>query len=324
MRYTISVRAARAGDLLVIFASHVSSRRQKQLLGRTQGGRLIKRARTVRADPRGFTLIEILVVVAIVAMLVSILLPSLSLAREQSRRAVCLSNLHQSGLGFSMYSIDYRQLLPSRDHFAYNIKGPKNVCKPDGTWTTITAWINYGPLYGRYVGKDLHIFYCPGNIQYSYEDPDHGAATFFDLSGGTTFGGYIYAIPLMPTTCPRETAKGVYPTQIGNGVDVPGISPLYAAWADNKVTTSGYDPRRRILQALLADDVISSYGGVGMGEFVHKTGYNVLFSDYHAKWVPDYKHIIAHINGGKGPTSGSGGSGSVPLFEAWEILSSKP
>lgn len=60
----------------------------------------------------GFTLIELLVVVAIIALLISILLPSLSRARELSKRVVCSSN--ESGLGKSckIYSNDNEELWP--------------------------------------------------------------------------------------------------------------------------------------------------------------------------------------------------------------------
>ena len=53
---------------------------------------------------RAFTLIELLVVVAILALLISILLPALSRARERSRTTKCLANLHSIGLGLVAYT----------------------------------------------------------------------------------------------------------------------------------------------------------------------------------------------------------------------------
>ena len=70
---------------------------------------------------RGFTLIEILVVVAIIALLISILLPSLARAREQSRATVCLSSLRQHGIAFSGYSADNRAVLPWAGSFRFSL-----------------------------------------------------------------------------------------------------------------------------------------------------------------------------------------------------------
>ena len=60
----------------------------------------------------GFTLIEILVVVAIIALLVAILFPSLAKARAQARSTQCLSNVRQLALAFTMYSTEDKGRLP--------------------------------------------------------------------------------------------------------------------------------------------------------------------------------------------------------------------
>lgn len=57
---------------------------------------------------RAFTLIELLLVVAIIALLISILLPALGSARKTARTAICSSNLHQYGLGLALYGQDAR------------------------------------------------------------------------------------------------------------------------------------------------------------------------------------------------------------------------
>jgi prepilin-type N-terminal cleavage/methylation domain-containing protein len=64
------------------------------------------------AERRGFTLIELLVVISVIALLVGIVLPSLSGARESSRRTKCLVNLQSIGHGFSMYLKDNKEIFP--------------------------------------------------------------------------------------------------------------------------------------------------------------------------------------------------------------------
>jgi prepilin-type N-terminal cleavage/methylation domain-containing protein len=59
-----------------------------------------------------FTLIELLVVIAIIAILAAILFPVFAQAREQARKATCLSNMKQIGLGMQMYVQDYDETFP--------------------------------------------------------------------------------------------------------------------------------------------------------------------------------------------------------------------
>jgi prepilin-type N-terminal cleavage/methylation domain-containing protein/prepilin-type processing-associated H-X9-DG protein len=82
---------------------------------------------------QGFTLIELLVIIAIIALLVSILMPSLRRAKELTRTAVCLSNLGQVGTAVSLYAATYR------------MKGPLAVYAPNpigdkGEWQYQRGW----------------------------------------------------------------------------------------------------------------------------------------------------------------------------------------
>jgi len=70
-----------------------------------RGGEGPPRAPTKRRSV-GFTLIELLVVIAIIALLMAILMPSLSRARKQARGVACQSNLKHWGLIFKMYTDD--------------------------------------------------------------------------------------------------------------------------------------------------------------------------------------------------------------------------
>src|SRR5436309_2071572 len=113
-----------------------------------------------RSEPggrTGFTMIELLVVTAIIGLLAAMLLPALSNAREKAKRSNCVSNLHQLGLAYTAYSSDYagrypNPLTPGDWPFGALCSTPYGPgCDPAGP---AMAW-------ARGYLNVPHVYYCP-------------------------------------------------------------------------------------------------------------------------------------------------------------------
>jgi prepilin-type N-terminal cleavage/methylation domain-containing protein len=78
----------------------------------------------------GFTLIELLIVIAIIALLMAILIPALARAREQGKRAVCLTQIKQLQLAWNMYADDNEDKIPPGDVW-YSWSFNSNGFQPD-------------------------------------------------------------------------------------------------------------------------------------------------------------------------------------------------
>jgi prepilin-type N-terminal cleavage/methylation domain-containing protein len=109
----------------------------------------------------GFTLIELLVVISIIAILMGLLLPALTRARERGRRSVCVSNLRQIGQGTTMYMDDWNGWLPQGSV---------------GTGNATVLW-NGGTIYmgvlfiNNYLPQSAGVQYCPSRRIFSRFSP---------------------------------------------------------------------------------------------------------------------------------------------------------
>ncbi len=109
-----------------------------------------KSVKSILKRHRGFTLVELLVVIGIIALLISILLPALNRAREAAMTVRCLANLRQIGQGLHLYSSSNRMAMPP-GYIMINPDG--SVLKPSDagyaypTYATSAMWCDH-PFVG--------------------------------------------------------------------------------------------------------------------------------------------------------------------------------
>ena len=110
---------------------------------------------------KGFTLVEMLVVIAVIVILAALLFPVISSARQKAQRTVCLNNLRQIYLGVRMYSDDANDVSPSAG------QGPELT-------NVLALYSGYRELMKHYVGLNCasspkdKIFACPADRFYPY------------------------------------------------------------------------------------------------------------------------------------------------------------
>jgi prepilin-type N-terminal cleavage/methylation domain-containing protein/prepilin-type processing-associated H-X9-DG protein len=108
---------------------------------------------------RGFTLVELLVVISIIALLIAILLPVLSSARDAGRSVQCLSNERQVGIAFNTYAEEFADYIPAVDIL---ISAGGTWCQKLGRGGYIGAATPHTTTFGLTVSERWLVFRCPG------------------------------------------------------------------------------------------------------------------------------------------------------------------
>jgi len=216
------------------------------------------------AQAKGFTLIELLVVISIIAVLAAILFPVFARARENARRASCMSNLKQMGLAVMMYTQDYDEAFPFS-----NI--PTTV-KPPGGWWTPSANAAYWPQILYPYTKSTQVYVCP-------------SATVDTQN--QVYGNYGANLYLMPNTdaVPLKMAAVVSASTTYMMMDFGNLR-AYPGYVKSPDGYYAYLPGEGDLgvalgsTALRPDSLQSDYqSGRHFGDV------NMCFADGHVKWL---------------------------------------
>jgi len=220
----------------------------------------------------GFTLIELLVVIAIISILAAILFPVFARARENARRASCMSNLKQIGLGVMMYVQDYDEDYPLNWQSKVSMGAPWTTLssKADFTSSSSVFW----PLFIQPYTKSEQVFYCPSS---TYDSSgtygNYGVNRIILKDGSSTATALSMAAVPSPATTYMIMDAGIYrlnPTDIkGPGAAcnyLPGTGPGSAVNL----------PAMSCALSGLPDDYATGR---------HFEGVNMVFGDGHVKWL---------------------------------------
>ena len=214
-----------------------------------------------------FTLVELLVVIGIIALLIAILMPALSRAREASQKTVCLSNLRQLGTAMQLYATEFKDVVPigymDQKQFSYVVHWNHSGSNPPKA-------SQMGLIAVAGFAKEPRAFYCPmeNDPMFMFDTPENPWP--FDKT------------PPHPNLTQAGLGHTRFAYNARPAVNWPANSPYPPT--DRRFWLPDDLPRKSRLgnRALLADTLINR-------NFIkkrHKNGINVLFGSWSAQFIP--------------------------------------
>ena len=189
-----------------------------------------------------FTLLELLVVVAIIGILASLLLPSLGKARKKASQVVCKSQLRQINTAMVMYSDDNEQFIPY-----VRVDDPSPRSKP-WTWSLATYLDldrqETGAMRTVDIDLDSHIFKCPNNESITNYGTDiyiTGYAMPFWAGNGSQSGDLYQAVSYNNVSSPTKALLlGELYRYMFNGGESAFTNSLYHSGLSNRLFVDGH------------------------------------------------------------------------------------
>jgi prepilin-type N-terminal cleavage/methylation domain-containing protein len=172
---------------------------------------------------RAFTLIELLVVIAIVAILAAILFPVFASAREAGRKTVCLSNMRQIGVAFTLYGTDH-------DGMYLNMGDYRQAAGRYWRWP-LKPYLAYGRRAAddptQSIGTDRNVLWCPSDPASGFDHTSYAYSRAFfqtpaqiaQIAQAGAFAAFIEPTPPV--------------SQSESRVERPGAKILAMEWTGN-------------------------------------------------------------------------------------------
>jgi prepilin-type N-terminal cleavage/methylation domain-containing protein/prepilin-type processing-associated H-X9-DG protein len=239
-------------------------------------------SKTSRRLSTGFTLVELLVVMAIIAILIALLLPALNRAREQAKSVACLANLRQMGVSIRMYANDNKDFIPqlSTEYFPRNAVNPiapppaPGAVPGDTGYDLRMGWADRMVLT-QHLPQRFRTF---GNN--SWHDPAHNVG--------------ILICPADARDIPLDTARFNYGANSRLG-DFWWYNPDYYY-----VKLSKVEPRKVLVSDSITYVVLRAYQTTSTGYGValrHSGGANYLFTGLEAEYSKELHRTNLPVTG---------------------------
>jgi prepilin-type N-terminal cleavage/methylation domain-containing protein len=254
-----------------------------------------------------FTLVELLVVIGIIALLVSILLPALNRAREQSRRVACLSGLRELGSLMRIYATEFDDAIPigymTEKQFSY-------ILVHNNASVTEPRISQMGMLAASRIMKNSRAFFCPAETSpmfmydtpqnpWIFDNPNHPLWTTGTANGHIRLGFNSRPVADWPSSSNSAIT--------GKDRFIPLLDPSETG---GSATIRAY-PRlaKQKNRAILSDLIV----GPGDVKRLHKTGVNVFYANGSGRYVK----LTEIINKNSSPKTllwNTIGTGVTPVF----------